>query len=178
VQSHVEYHSMAYQTSIQPIEGLEDFDPSTFYNVGASVGSGGYNIRGDVMLVQFMLQQLGFEGGWAAGLKAIDTDGYYGPITASWIKRFQEYIQTYVTTAIFVDYNVDPSSNTGVSSISETIYTIVYLNGALHDYDADLFLTLPRNQLTPQYLRFELGGGSEPPPSPNPLPPPPPPPIQ
>jgi hypothetical protein len=174
---------MVQFTPFSPVPEFPEFDPGTIFNVSQNVGPSGWNVREDVMLVQFMLKVAGDGADWAKGLKPIEPDGYYGPITASWIKAFQEATDTEFASRVFVDYYVDPANESGVSTVKGTIYTIVFLNLAVFESDKDLYETMDTSHKTPIHLRFALMSARPPrpepaPPGPNPLPPPPPPPIQ
>jgi hypothetical protein len=103
------------------------------------------NRRDDVMLVQFLLKKIWQDHadrsiavlGPAPEPGQIAVDGYYGPITARWISRFQMALsnQGYGVT---LDGRVDRAHGM-VGSISHTTYTIVHLNSAFRDVDPEAF---------------------------------------
>lgn len=53
-------------------------------NVEQPVGTTGTNAPGDVKLVQYMLKNI-----YKAEATGMAVDGWIGPVTISWIKRFQ-----------------------------------------------------------------------------------------
>lgn len=70
------------------VKGTLPNSKDVIYNVEQAVGSNGANAAGDVKLVQYMLRHI--YGNAAAGLAV---DGYIGPMTMSFIKRFQQDAQ-------------------------------------------------------------------------------------
>lgn len=101
-----------------------------------TVGMGGSNYkRSDVQLVQFFLRQF-YKAHpelfvllpkTSKGGSTISIDGYYGGQTGKGIYYFQKHLKNNGST-VKVDGLVDIARGT-VSSISNTIYTIHYLNG-------------------------------------------------
>ncbi len=55
------------------------------YNVEQPVGKGAVNAGSDVKLVQYLIRDI--YGAQAAG---VAVDGYIGPVTVSWIERYQK----------------------------------------------------------------------------------------
>ena len=108
------------------------------YNVGQAVGPYAPNASGDVKLVQYMLKH--YYGPPAANLKV---DGYIGPTTISWIKRFQEDSKKSGVN-VLVDSRVDRALGQ-VSSISKTVYTILVLNRGLAVRNPAALATLPQH---------------------------------
>lgn len=109
-----------------------------FYNVEQAVGPTGVNKNGDVKLVQYMLRYI--YGTEAAGLAI---DGWIGPITNYWIKRFQLEMKA-VGNKIATDGRVDRAFGS-TSSVSKTLYTIVALNHMLKVRNPAAFQQLPAN---------------------------------
>ena len=112
-------------------------DPKA-YNVGQAVGPNATNAPGDVRLVQYMLRH--FYGPAAANLKI---DGFIGPTTISFIKRFQEDSKK-AGVNVLVDSRIDRALGQ-VSSISKTTYTILLLNRALRDRNPGAYAAVPQN---------------------------------
>jgi hypothetical protein len=108
------------------------------YNVEQAVGPYAPNAAGDVKLVQYMLKHT--YGAPAANLKV---DGFIGPTTISWIKRFQEDTKK-SGVKVLVDSRIDRAFGQ-VSSISKTVYTILVLNGALLDRNPSAYAALPQH---------------------------------
>ena len=91
------------------------------FNLEQSVGSGGTNAREDVRLVQELLRIT--YGKRAEGMIA---DGWIGPTTTGWIKRFQEDAAA-AGNRVLIDGRVDRALG-AASSVSKTVYTIMLLN--------------------------------------------------
>jgi hypothetical protein len=110
---------------------------SSFYNLNMAVGPGCPNRQDDVMLVQFLLKQFyaAPDRQGTAPVGEMKVDGMWGPTTARWILAFQLRMKHH-HGAIFADGRVDPARSF-VSSISHTVYTIIWLNG---QWRADLGL--------------------------------------
>ncbi len=78
--------------------------PADDIRISASVGSGGANLRSDVVLIQSLLNQVpAGSGGPANRLKV---DGIVGPLTIAAIRRFQ------TANIGFNDGRVDPGGQT------------------------------------------------------------------
>jgi hypothetical protein len=107
------------------------------YNVEQSVGPNSVNAGGDVKLVQYMLRHI--YGQSAAGLKI---DGWIGPTTLSWIKRFQDDARAGGTN-VLADGRIDRAFGQ-VSSVSKTVYTILVMNFSLQKKNPGAFLALPQ----------------------------------
>jgi hypothetical protein len=116
-----------------------DDDMPQIYNVSFGVGPdiGGFYRRDDIMLVQYLLKKVWQEHGndFEQPLPpppepgSINVDGYYGPITARWIRRYQEEAAKAGISQL-VDGRVDRAHGK-LSSISQTVYMIWHLN---HDF--------------------------------------------
>lgn len=107
------------------------------YNVEQSVGIGATNAREDVRLAQELLRIC--YGKRAEGLAA---DGWIGPTTTAWIKRFQEDCAT-AGNRMLVDGRVDRALGT-VSSVSKTVYAIILLNLAAYRASPAKFNAVPQ----------------------------------
>jgi hypothetical protein len=102
------------------------------YNLTMAVGNNGPNKRDDVMLVQFFIKRI-FENPTRSrrppdSLKPLVIDGICGPITTSWIDFYQDDVAKDGADLIRVDHLVDRARRRGVSSISQTVYTICWMN--------------------------------------------------
>lgn len=118
----------------QPVKiGQEN---TTIYNLEQAVGVNAPNARGDVRLVQFMLR--GLYGTKAGNLKV---DGWAGPITNSWIKRFQLDVRA-VGNKVLADGRLDRALGYK-SSVSKTVYGIILMNLNLRQSNPALFAAIP-----------------------------------
>lgn len=113
-------------------------DAPKFYNVEQAVGANAPNASGDVKLVQYMLRH--YYGNAAAQLAV---DGWIGPVTISWIRRFQEDAKK-AGANVLVDSRIDRAFGQ-VSSVSKTTYTILLLNAALRGKNPAAFQALPQS---------------------------------
>jgi hypothetical protein len=59
------------------------------YNVTFAVGYPGYNCRDDVYLVQYFLKKIWESSSAPQPAGEMKVDGWMGPITDRWIRRFQ-----------------------------------------------------------------------------------------
>lgn len=94
------------------------------YNVERAVGRNGANTQGDTKLVQYMLRHI-----YSAGATGLKIDGLCGPITISWIDRFQKECKAKGLN-ILCDGRIDRAFGE-VSSISKTTYAILLMNQEL-----------------------------------------------
>lgn len=90
-----------------------------FYNVEQAVGNNSPNATNDVRLVQYLLA-----GYYGPG--SLEVDGWIGPITIGWIKRFQQEVSRKGNN-VLGDGRVDRAFGY-TSSVSKTVYTIILLN--------------------------------------------------
>lgn len=111
-------------------------DGGAFYNVEQAVGATGANATGDVKLVQYLLASL--YGAQAAALKV---DGWIGPVTITWIKRFQADARAGGAN-VLADGRIDRAF-AQVSSVSKTTYAILLLNWAVRKKNAAAYANLP-----------------------------------
>ena len=82
------------------------------YDVGVSVGAGGYNHQEDTMLVQYFLMWIGVKtveknALGLATLAQLQMDGIVGPMTLQAIRTYQGY-----RAGLTVDGRVDPGEST------------------------------------------------------------------
>lgn len=110
------------------------------YDVEFAVGANAPNRNGDVKLVQYLLRCI--YGKDAAGLAV---DGWIGPVTLSWIRRYQAEANA-GGTHMATDGRVDRAFHT-TSTISKTVYTIVGLNIHARSNNPAAYARLP--QLVP-----------------------------
>jgi len=115
-----------------------------YYNVSYAVGVGGINRSDDVMLVQYLLKKV-FENakyGPAKPTSNMNVDGFYGPITASYIRAYQRRDQTVNPSAsVVMDGRIDKAvSSDGLSGdISDRVYCIAALNLSLQQDHPSIF---------------------------------------
>lgn len=137
------------------IDTTNDPKLPTFYNVTQSVGQGCPNMNEDVMMVQFFLERIYAAGKMGTTPKGkMKIDGVFGPITRNWVLKFQLDCLN-AGKNVYPDAIVD-SAKTGTmdSSITQTRYTIIYLNGYLMVDDPILYSSLPVNPNVPPKLRL------------------------
>lgn len=107
-------------------------DLPKFVNVGMAVGRGAPNVRNDVLLVQYMLRELfrnptEHEPRLAPPEEPVRLDGRFGPNTRNAIIKFQLNIISQFGS-IRLDARVDRVGLEATSSISQTTYTILWMN--------------------------------------------------
>jgi len=112
-------------------------DPK-WYNVEQAVGANAPNAQSDVKLVQYMIKH--YYGTVAAQL---GVDGWIGPTTLSWIKKFQDDAKKGGAN-VLADGRIDRAFGQ-VSSISKTVYTILLLNAALQKKNPSAYQNLPQS---------------------------------
>jgi hypothetical protein len=135
--------------------------PNGFFNVSRSVGKGGSNDRGDLMLVQLLLKKYYAKiGSVLPEIKPppgkMVVDGMYGPTTATWIVRFQLLQNPKWTRGIACDGLVDRAKDPWFGSISGTTYTILALNHRLRQLDPQGYERLASDPECPTLLAGEL----------------------
>lgn len=137
---------------------LDSEDPAenaSFYNVNEAVGYGCKNTEEDVKVVQFFLKRVYMTERYGK-LKPwgeMVPDGKCGPITRSWITKFQRDIRANGSNCM-VDGVVNKAGNENnpdnwTASISKTHYTIRYLNNVLRKQDTYVYKTLTTNPEVP-----------------------------
>ena len=100
---------------------------TVFYNVVHAVGKDSPNQRDDVKLVQILLATVYAKTG-TPPKGTMTVDGICGPITRSWLLKFQQDVKS-TGRPILVDGRADRVRNRdGRGSISNTFYTLNYLN--------------------------------------------------
>ncbi|HKX85001.1 MAG TPA: hypothetical protein VJL58_12335 [Pyrinomonadaceae bacterium] len=141
---------------------LDSEDPqgnASFYNLTASVGYGGKNFEEDVKVVQFFLNRVytteRFKDKKPWGNMV--ADGKCGPITRAWITKFQQDVRSYGSDCM-VDGLVDKAGNESnpdnwTGSISNTHYTIRFINNVLRKQDTYVYKTLTTNPVVPDDMR-------------------------
>jgi hypothetical protein len=107
------------------------------YNVEQAVGQGGTNASGDVKLVQYMLRNI--YGQPAAGLVV---DGYIGPVTMSWIHRFQKDARAKGVN-VLADGRIDRAM-AQISTVSKTTYTVLVMNAELRRSNPAAYQSIPQ----------------------------------
>ncbi len=141
---------------------LEFEELPIFYNVNMAVGDNAPNMKEDVMLVQFFLQEVykgrtSFDPPEAPPKGAMKVDGICGPITKNWLLKFQLDIRNR-GRSVYADKRADKVKGV-VSSISQTIYTLIFLNAGVKKVRPD-FENLESAPDVPNELRpaFRMGG--------------------
>jgi hypothetical protein len=126
---------MARVTLLRPASFDRD---NFFYNVDAAVGADCPNKRDDVLLVQLLLVTINNNPNvFSPPIPTVPlspgqifrTDGVAGPITVQAIKHFQEVGRSR-GNSIKVDGRVDKASGSGFGTVSNTQFTILFLNNA------------------------------------------------
>jgi hypothetical protein len=135
---------MARVTLLRPATFDRD---NFFYNVDAAVGAGCPNKRDDVLLVQhFLITINNNPNAFSPPIPTIPLppnqifrpDGVAGPITVRAIEHFQE-VGRGRGNDITVDGRVDKASGTGFGTISNTQFTILFLNNAYRKIRVGVF---------------------------------------
>ncbi len=111
-------------------------DITVAYTVDSPVGTGCVNNRADVLLVQHLLRIAWNDSPMSQGFrppgetKPLEVDGIWGPVSARFLKFFQEEAQRR-GAAVILDQRVDPciSGNTS-GNVSHAFYTALALNSA------------------------------------------------
>jgi hypothetical protein len=109
------------------------------YTVDQAVGAGCPNQRADVLLVQHLLAVAWIEVPSSKGFRPpgedgpLKVDGIFGPVTARFIKFFQEEARRRGAQCA-QDSRVDPvTTGKATGSITGTFYTILALNAARYN---------------------------------------------
>jgi hypothetical protein len=137
-------------------------DVSRYANVTMAVGRGAPNRRADVQLVQYMLREL-FRNPTEQDPPLIPpeervyVDGRFGPNTRKGIIKFQLNLFSQ-QGRIALDARVDRARHRGISSISQTTYTILWMNYLYKLARPDEFETLLAGDIPdmPSELASEL----------------------
>jgi hypothetical protein len=103
-----------------------------YADVTMAVGRGAPNRRDDVLLVQFMLNELFRRADehvppLAKPERPVGVDGKFGRNTFDGIVKFQLNIMSQFGS-INLDGRIDPARASATSSISQTTYTILWMN--------------------------------------------------
>lgn len=107
------------------------------YNVEQAVGLNAANANGDVRLVQYMLKEI-----YGKAAPDLAVDGWIGPKTVNWIKRFQTDAKNGGTN-VLIDGRVDRAYGQ-TASVSGTHYTILMMNFALQKKNPVAYAALPQ----------------------------------
>lgn len=133
-----------------------------FYNLNMAVGDNAPNMKEDVMLVQFFLREVykgrtAFDPPETSPKGEMKVDGVCGPVTKNWLLKFQLDIRSR-GSSIYADKRADKVTGV-VSSISKTIYTIIFLNAGVKKIRPD-FEDLASAPDVPNELRpaLRMGG--------------------
>ncbi len=144
---------MARVSLVQTSQG-----PRNFYNVDGPVGPGGLNKREDVLLVQYFLN-VAFETPRFADSPFegdMKNDGVPDRTTFAAILHFQKVMKSKGST-ISTDGRVDPPSGEQIrGSISNTQYTILFLNLAYAKDRPEDWPAVSEATDCPQELRVPL----------------------
>jgi len=130
-----------------------------FYNVSMGVGPNAHNRRDDVLLVQYMLKRVYEKPSYpkiqlTKQQGPMIVDGICGPITARWIRHFQDDLRN-AGAKVLADGRIDKAL-AGMASISGTEYTIHLLNDAFRGHYADIYEKMPVHPDVPAELRAAL----------------------
>jgi hypothetical protein len=119
-----------------PFIDTTDVHPSltVFYNVVHAVGKDSPNQGDDVKLVQMLLATIYAKTGTPPP-GTMTVDGICGPVTRSWLLKFQQDVRA-TGRSILVDGRADRVRNRdGLGSISNTFYTLIWLNQGAKSLD-------------------------------------------
>ncbi len=94
------------------------------YNVERAVGKNGANTQSDTKLVQYVLRNI-----YSTEAASLKIDGLCGPVTISWIERFQKECKAKGLN-VLCDGRIDRAFGE-VSTLSKTTYTILVMNQEL-----------------------------------------------
>jgi hypothetical protein len=129
------------------------------YTVEQAVGAGCPNPRADVLLVQHLLAIAWIEIPASKGFrppgetKPLKTDGMFGPVTARFIKFFQEEARRRGANCA-QNSRVDPvTTGKPTGSITGTFYTILALNAARYNRQAGNMNDISQDPGFPAELR-------------------------
>jgi hypothetical protein len=142
---------------------LEDGFDGHFFNVSMAVGSGAPNRRDDVMLVQYLLRSIySHSANFEPPIERpngrdMEIDGRFGQTTSKWITHFQREVRNRRGVPIRADGRVDKSDSGGISSISQTVYTIIALNKGLQIANPEAFADPVNDPDCPAELLRALG---------------------
>jgi hypothetical protein len=127
--------------------GYIDYTPEgeDFYNLVNAVGSNCPNNRDDVMMIQYMLKHL-YVGEMAPHKPSgeMTVDGICGPVTINWILTYQRQLKM-IEIQVLIDGRIDRirDKSSFLGSISNTYYTLAYLNNDLWEYNPTAYERLP-----------------------------------
>jgi hypothetical protein len=146
------------------VEHCDNTTIPTYYNVTLAVGPVGTapNRRDAVFLVQYLLKGIAdnpapFNLPWfpPRTTTPFRVDGYMGPITASWIKCYQEHLIKRFSGYFVPDGRVDRAQGI-TSSITHTVYTILRMNREFQLAQPRKFASLEEDPEAPAELRAAI----------------------
>jgi hypothetical protein len=128
------------------------------YNVSFAVGYGRYNVRDDVLLIQYFLKKIWARLERKPPIGVMEVDGLMGPTTDRWIRNFQSggTMVTPDSTVMYQDGIVNRAVGAQEISGSEMNYTIVMLNYNFGKKYPELFYILPAAPDLPPELAYSL----------------------
>lgn len=131
-----------------------------YYNVNFAVGNQSPNKRDDVYLVQWMLHRIYTDHPLfiPPENKDLSMDGWIGPKTIKWIKAFQTDVNRLGQTCV-ADGRVD-SARKQTGAVSKTVYTMLWLNGALRSANPTVFFDPASDPSIPPQLLSALASGN------------------
>jgi len=117
-----------------------------FYNLDKPVGRGKSNIRDDVGLVQFFLNNIRKNpqlllGSFKAPASQLKVTGVFDNATHDWIIAFQTAVKGAFQPNMLIDGIVDPARGytSQQTTITHSLYCIALLNNAYESSNKDLF---------------------------------------
>ncbi|MBL8178638.1 MAG: hypothetical protein JNK48_28450 [Bryobacterales bacterium] len=117
-----------------------------FYNLDKPVGKGKSNVRDDVGLVQFFLNNIRKNpqlmlGNMKTPSSQLRVTGIFDNPTHDWIVAFQTAVKAGFQPGLLVDGIIDPARGytSQKTSITHSTYCIVLLNNAYESSNKDLF---------------------------------------
>lgn len=135
------------------------------YNVSFAVGYGKYNVRDDVLLVQYFLKKIWDKHKTKAQPPAgvMKVDGFMGPTTHRWIKNFQSgaTMKTPDPTVMYQDGIVNRAVADSLIAETERTWTIVMLNYNFEVKYPELYYILPLAPDLPPELAYSLSRTSQ-----------------
>ena len=137
-------------------EGKEKFP--YIYNVSFSVGFAGISCRDDVMLVQYLLKKIWERSYHPPPDGTMLVDGWMGPITDRWIRRFQkgDAFDVPEPGLMLQDGIVDSARGSTYASNTGLCWSIVYMNVRFKYTYPELYDRLPTAPDLPPLLAHSL----------------------
>jgi peptidoglycan hydrolase-like protein with peptidoglycan-binding domain len=145
-----------------------ELDNPTVFNLNFAVGVRKPNRKDDVLLVQRLLQLVGFPlftGGLPVNSSAkISVDGIFGPQTDSMIKAYEENLVRDGRTFFIRDGIMNSASPDGGVPGTDVTYKIIILNVDARERNPNEYVNLPFDDTNPPALRQALLKGAIKPP--------------